>query len=464
MEIGNSVALRTTSLMWRALAATLGGAALIALAVFVAFTWMIDPVARHASEIDEVDLAIGSAAVTRSATVQAIVFAIDHANGVASAEARDAALSEATANLDAFDTLVDALAGHREPPDMEPLRALAAEGRAIVGLLSAEEIEAARSSSETGFESSYRAGVASLTAARFALLDAVAAASSWSAQLATGVRLAVTIGLPVGLAAAVWLTMRHRLRQYQSQAAEQAQLAEERIRHATEMITAVSHRFRTPLTSIYGLSGVLAQTKRLAGLDKELVSLINAESADLYRIAEDTLAANQLEAGRMQVTPGIVALEEIVDEAVKPVLARGVEVKVDCPPMWVVSDERKLAHVLRNLIANAATHGEEPIFVEAHELDGVVLCSVIDHGPGLEPFAVDAVSDPADRLGLRVAYALAELIGAKLEYIREADRSRFTLWLSEDGPPEGAGEAATTDQIIANIPRPMAAEDPGGDE
>ena len=416
---------------------------IVALSSALTFTSSVEPLADSARRLDDVDLAIGSAAVTRLAAAQAVVFAIDQANETATPEALSLALAEATANLDAYEAMVATVAAHPDPPELTFLDDLAEQGRTAVELLYAGQIDEARTIVNGSLEDSYRAAVAELTSLRLDLAARIDSATNRAAQLSNVVRTLVSMGIPiaVGLIALSWA--RSRVARARWDADAELYTAREQLRKKDERLAEISHRFRTPLTSIFGFSDILARTKRFKGLDRELIALINAESADLFRIAEDVLASAQLEADTMDTEAAIVALGDVIDEAVKPAIARGVDVKVDCPELWVVSDGAKVRQILRNLVSNAAEHGAEPIFVEAEETDGVVSCSVIDHGAGLEQDPAAAFSSG---LGLQIAFSLAQLIETPLEYRRHDDRTQFTLWFSEDGPandPPGAERAPT---------------------
>ena len=194
------------------------------------------------------------------------------------------------------------------------------------------------------------------------------------------------------------------------------------------------------------------QTKRIQGLDRELVTLINSESANLHRIAEDVLIATQLEAGTLEFDTAIIALHEIVEEAIRPIRAAGLDIKVDCPEVWVVSDGPKLRQIVRNLVSNAVQHGSEPVVVSVTESDGSVQCVVSDHGAGLS----DADSE-AGR-GLDVAYGLAGLIGATLEPSRADGMTTFTLAWSEADETSDPELRDGPDDVIRTLPRPFTRE------
>ncbi|MCP3975382.1 MAG: HAMP domain-containing histidine kinase [bacterium] len=431
-------------------------AAIVAMATVTAGSLAVTDLAATATQLDETDLALGSAAVTRAAMAQAVVFAVDNANGTATDAAFVAALAEAGGNLDAYNQLQTVVAERLSAGHQGELSGLSSYGGAVLDVLRAGDVESARAVLEGDFESAYQSSVAVLAGERAVLATDVASARSLAGSTSTAIRLAVILGLPALVLLVGWSAHRRRLAQLQETRRTDVEAANDRIERMREMLLAISHRLRTPLTSIYGLSDVLVQTKRIQGLDRELVTLINAESANLHRIAEDVLTATQLEAGTLTLETGIVPLHEVVEEAVKPIRSAGLDIKVDCPEVWVLSDGPKLRQILRNLVSNAVQHGAEPVVVAVTESDGSVQCAVSDHGGGL------GATEPATGRGLDVANGLAGLIGATLDQTRADGMTTFTLSWSESG--EAAANSGVQDAApgaVRTVPQPLSEEPVG---
>ena len=435
----------------------------VAAGTAIAWTMGVSGVASAAGELDEVDLALGSSAIARSATHQAVLFAVDEANGTADAEALALALAEARTSIEAYERLVSQTSDHSEPPATAPLEQFASDAFAVVAAIEASDLDGARELAATGLETSYAGAAAALDSARMSLVDRIDTASSWTASTEAATRIAVTLGIPFAVALMFWLVSRRRVRRSWNQAAVEIESLEGQLEQSKQALVSLSHRFRTPLTSIYGLSDVLVQKHQRQDLERELITLIHSESSEANRIADDALAATQLAAGTMETSSTIVAFSEVVEEAVKPFRATGVELKVECPEIWVLTDAAKVQHILRNLVSNAVTHGAEPVFVEVSEANGFVDCDVIDHGDavatGVRPDQVDF--DPGTGLGLKVAYELAELIGAKLDHYRDGDRTQFTLSLSEE---EGEGADPDGKRIVRRLPKPLKPSEEDGDD
>lgn len=431
-------------------------AASVAIGVSVAWTSGVTGVASLASDLDEIDLALGSASVVRSAVSQAVVFSVNHQAGTASDEALAAAVSTAQAEITDYEGRLDSLQETAGPLQLEPLAHFSDSATSLVTAIATGVDAATAADAMSPLDAAYAAAVAELGAARTDRIEAIEAASDWPAWTDAATQVAATLAIPAVLAGAFWVVSRRKIRRSWAHAAAEIDDLEGQLAAANQAMESLAVRFRTPLTSVYGLSDVLAQKARRQGLDGELISLIHSESSELHRIADDALAATQLAAGTLEASASIVAFAEVIDEAVKPVRNSGLDIKVECPEIWVLTDAAKVMHILRNLVSNAAAHGQEPIFVEVSEIDGSVVCDVIDHGEtvatAVRPDQVDF--DPATGLGLKVAYSMAELIDAKLTHMRDGDRTIFSLSLADDDSEPRPGAPR---RMARHMPKPLPA-------
>ena len=207
----------------------------------------------------------------------------------------------------------------------------------------------------------------------------------------------------------------------------------------TRFLSNVSHEFRTPLTSVLSMGGLL-----LDGADGPLndeqerqVRYILHAAHDLLGMVNDLLDLARIEAGRDEVVTSEVALPEFfglmrgmlrplvpVDSAVE----LSFHVDSDVSPLY--TDEGKLAQVVRNLVSNALKFTERgEVRVRAgHGPAGSVVIAVVDTGIGIAPGdfgrifeEFGQVDSPLQRrskgtgLGLPLARRLTQLLGGKLE-------------------------------------------------
>lgn len=170
-----------------------------------------------------------------------------------------------------------------------------------------------------------------------------------------------------------------------------------RLRQADEMksrfLSNMSHEFRTPLNSIRALAGLLLE--RVDGpLTQEQahqVTLIAKAANDLAELVDDLLDIARIEAGKLE----IVNVEFTVDGLfstlrgmLRPLVSNNVALHFvpasDLPPL--VSDEGKVAQILRNFISNALKYTEHgSVTVAARRHTDIVEFVVEDTGIGIAP-------------------------------------------------------------------------------
>jgi signal transduction histidine kinase len=163
----------------------------------------------------------------------------------------------------------------------------------------------------------------------------------------------------------------------------------------------LSHELRTPVTTIYGGSAVLAKPgstlpPEVAG---EILADIAGEADRLYRLVEDLLVLARFDEGidlgeepalLQHLVPAVVAQER----SRWPTVRFEVRVEADLPA--VSGDETSITQVVRNLLSNAAKYSfaDAVVSVVVERLEDGVVVRVRDTGPGIEPEEADAIFNP----------------------------------------------------------------------
>jgi len=162
----------------------------------------------------------------------------------------------------------------------------------------------------------------------------------------------------------------------------------------SDFVSAVSHEFRSPLTTLRGITELLAND-RLADESRRRQSYVflERETGRLQRLVEDLLDFGRMESGRKQyrIAPqdvfGVVraAVAEFREEA----LANGfqVEMDLDSRAATIQADEEALRRAIRNLLENAVKYSPEcrTVWVEGRVNHRQAAISVRDRGMGIEP-------------------------------------------------------------------------------
>jgi signal transduction histidine kinase len=166
-----------------------------------------------------------------------------------------------------------------------------------------------------------------------------------------------------------------------------------------EMISAVSHEMKTPLTAIQGY------TEFLLGNDvgemrlREYLGVIHKETERLIGLVENFLEMQLLKTGQRLGNLAPLKLQPMVEETVALFACiagdhqLSVELPTDLPP--VLSDEPYIRRVLTNLLSNAIKFSPKggKVVVGARPEAETVTLWVKDEGIGIAPEVLDKIFD-----------------------------------------------------------------------
>ncbi len=154
-----------------------------------------------------------------------------------------------------------------------------------------------------------------------------------------------------------------------------------------QLIAAVSHELRSPLTPIVGFSETILRRDDIDDRTRQAAEVIRRNGQHLTVLVEDLLQTSRAHRGALPVEPEEVALDGFVDGLVLARAGDTVEAVV-APDLAVTVDRTHLTQILTNLLDNASRHGRPPIRLEANAgADGIEV-SVTDHGDGVPDWFV----------------------------------------------------------------------------
>ncbi len=158
----------------------------------------------------------------------------------------------------------------------------------------------------------------------------------------------------------------------------------------SNLLRAISHDLRTPLTGILGASSAILENKDT--LDNEtknqLISHIKDDSQWLIRMVENLLSVTRINEDTANVTKTPEAAEEIVAAAIGRIRKRfplqKINVTVPEELLMVPMDATLIEQVIINLIENAIKHsGETLIQVSLKKENDFAVFEVSDNGEGI---------------------------------------------------------------------------------
>ena len=219
-----------------------------------------------------------------------------------------------------------------------------------------------------------------------------------------------------------------------------------------DLIAAVSHDLRTPLTSLQLVAeaiddGILESN----GDGRHYLEQMSKHVGVLGRLIDDLFELTRLEAGDINWSMQHVQLGELVEEAVDAMRAQAeakrvsVEARVADDLAPAEANPEKVQRVLFNLIQNAIRHtpADGSVTVAAGFNGSHLVVEVTDTGAGIEPSERDRIFEPFYRgggesartrrdssgLGLAICRAIVEVHGGRiwLEDSELGTRVRFSL-------------------------------------
>ncbi|MFY0519662.1 DUF4118 domain-containing protein [Lysinibacillus sp. UGB7] len=213
------------------------------------------------------------------------------------------------------------------------------------------------------------------------------------------------------------------LQKLNAEVAKEAELEQMR----ANLLRAVSHDLRTPLTTISGNADILmTNTADISETEKlRLYEDIYKNSKWLVQMVENLLAVSKLDDGQFAIEMQLELVEDIIQEAFSHVIpinnTHKIAYHVEPELLLAVMDARLIIQVIINIMDNALTYtsSDSHITFIAKEVGESVHFSIMDNGPGIddalketlfEPFVTGKVQRSDSRRGLGLGLALCQTI------------------------------------------------------
>ena len=177
----------------------------------------------------------------------------------------------------------------------------------------------------------------------------------------------------------------------------------------------LSHELRTPITTIYAGSKVLAREEPLHSTTRqELAADISAEAERLFRLVEDLLVMTRVERGVLHLANEPILLQRVLAAAIRLEAAHWPTTRIqmtgptDLPA--IAGDATYVEQVIRNLLSNAAKYSprEAAVEVRLEDAGDEVEVRVLDRGRGFQ----SSESDDLFELFYRSPATAAQASGA----------------------------------------------------
>lgn len=171
----------------------------------------------------------------------------------------------------------------------------------------------------------------------------------------------------------------------------------EKERMRANLLRAVSHDLRTPLTTIYGSSTTLLENSEvLTQAQKEtIVTGIKEDSQWLIRMVENLLSITRIDSGKVKITKTPTILDELVDSVIlkfkKRYPAQRVELELPEDVVMIPMDSILMEQVMVNILENAVQHatGMTTLSLRVFTLGKMAIFEIADDGCGIDPKRLD---------------------------------------------------------------------------
>lgn len=170
-------------------------------------------------------------------------------------------------------------------------------------------------------------------------------------------------------------------------------------RFRANLLRAVSHDLRTPLTSISGSASSILNNDFDEDTKKKLISDIYDDSIWLINLVENLLSASRLDDGKVQLKTEPQLVEDIINEAVTHVNRKilNYNLRVDLENDFIMADVdvRLIVQVLINILDNAIKYTDEgtDIVIRSFTKGNKVIIEVLDNGLGISKENQECIFD-----------------------------------------------------------------------
>lgn len=170
-------------------------------------------------------------------------------------------------------------------------------------------------------------------------------------------------------------------------------------RMRANLLRAVSHDLRTPLTTIYGSATALLENRESLSEEQKVKMLkgITEDSEWLVRMVENLLSVTRIDSGKVKIVKMDVVLEELIDSVILKFKKRhpDLPLQLDIPEeiTLIPMDPMLIEQVITNILENAVQHavGMTTLSLRVFTIGNQAIFEIRDDGCGIRPDRLERI-------------------------------------------------------------------------
>ncbi len=233
---------------------------------------------------------------------------------------------------------------------------------------------------------------------------------------------------------------------------EKINLETEKERVRANLLRAISHDLRTPLTSIYGSSSAIVENFDVLSREQKMKLMVEVrdDAQWLIRMVENLLSITRIDGDNAKINKQPVVLEELIDDVLLKFRKQNPDVKLelDIPEDFITipMDVMLIQQVMVNLLGNAVDHavGMTQLKLEVKQIRNKAFFVIQDDGCGIPQERMKTLFSgyqprtdlPSDGgrhnmgIGLSVCDAIVKAHGGEIHAKNNPEGgASFTFWL-----------------------------------
>lgn len=214
------------------------------------------------------------------------------------------------------------------------------------------------------------------------------------------------------------------------------------IRENKTIIATLSHDIKTPIASIRAYAeGLEANLSGSYEKREYYIQVIMRKCDEVTALTNDLVLHSLSELDKLEIAEQRLEVAKALEEAVRDLGYDAVELREPLPEAWVLSDGKRLAQIVENLLNNArkyAPGARVEVWGEADDTEYRI--HIRDHGAGIPPEDMPFICDkfyrghnagdqPGSGLGLYIVRYILERMHGRLELLNREDGLEAVLAL-----------------------------------